>query len=47
MFSIYYNDCINIPDEEKEKMGEKYQITNLLIKGNRFFKSRKEDKEKS
>ena len=47
LLSIYYNDYINIPDKEREKMGEKYNPSNLLIKGHRFIESKKEDKEKS
>ena len=47
LLSIYYSDCINISDEEKEKMGKKYNPSNLLIKGYRFIESKKEDKEKS
>ena len=47
LLSIYYNDYNNIPDEEKEKMGEKYNPSNLLVKGHRFIESKKEDKEKS
>ena len=47
LLSIYYNDCINIPDKEKEDMGEIYDPSKLLIKGYRFVESKKEDKEKS
>ena len=36
--SIYYNDYNYITDEEKEKMGEKYNPNDLLIKGQRFIK---------
>ena len=46
LLSIYYVDYINIPDEEKEKMGEKYKPSNLLIKGHRFIELKREDKEK-
>ena len=45
LLSIYYNDYINIPDEEKKKMGEKYNPSNLLIKCLTFIESKKEDKE--
>ena len=34
-------------DKRKEKMGEKYNPNNLLIKGQRFIESKKEDEEKS
>ena len=47
LLCIYYNDYINIPNEEKEEMGEKYDPSNLLIKGDRFTEWKKEDKEKS
>ena len=40
---MYYTDYINIPDEEKEKMGEKYNPNNLFIKGHRFIESKKQD----
>ena len=33
LLSIYYIDYINITDEEKEKMAEKCNPNNLLIKG--------------
>ena len=46
LLSIYYVDYINIPDEEKEKMGEKYKPSNLLIKGHRFIELKRKDKEK-
>ena len=47
LLSIYYNDYNDITDKEKKKMGEKYNPNNLLIKGQRFIKSKKEDEEKS
>ena len=46
LLSIYYIDYINIPDEEKEKVAEKYNPNNLLIKGHWFIESKKENKEK-
>ena len=46
LLSIYYSDCLNIPDKEKEKMGKKYNPCNLLIKGYRFIESKREDKKK-
>ena len=36
LLSIYYDNYNDITDEEKEKMGEKYNPKNLLIKGQRF-----------
>ena len=47
LISIYYNDYNDITDEEKKKMGEKYNPNNLLIKGQRSIKSKKEDEDKS
>ena len=37
LLSIYYNDCNDIADEEKERMSKKYDSKNLLIKGQRFI----------
>ena len=45
LLSIFYNDYIDIPDEEKKKMSEKYNPSNLLIKCLTFIESKKEDKE--
>ena len=45
LLSICYNDYINITDQEKDKVSEKYDPRNLLIKGYRFVESKKEDKE--
>ena len=35
--SIYYDDFNSITDEEKEKIGEKYNPKNLLLKGQIFI----------
>ena len=47
LLSIYYDDYNDIIDEEKEYMGEKYNPKNLLLKGQRFIESKKEEKSKS
>ena len=47
LLSIYYDDYNDIIDEEKEYMGEKYNPKNLLLKGQRFIESKKEEKNKS
>ena len=47
LLSIYYDDYNDIIDEEKEYMGEKYNSKNLLLKGQRFIESKKEEKSKS
>ena len=47
LLTIYYNDYNNIIDEEKERMDKNYDTKNLLIKGQRFIESKKEDEEKS
>ena len=47
LLSIYYNDYNVVTDEEKEKMGEKYNPKNLLLKGQKFIESEKEEKSKS
>ena len=47
LLTIYFNDYNNTANEEKEKMSEKYNPNNLLIKGYTFIESKKEDKEKS
>ena len=47
LLSIYFNDYNNTTNEEKEKMSEKYNPNNLLIKGYTFIESKKEDEEKS
>ena len=47
LLSIYYDDYNDITDEEKEKMGEKYNPKNILLKGQRFIESKKEEKSKS
>ena len=46
LLSIYYNDYNDMTDEEKEKMDEKYNPNDLLIKGQRFIDSNIEDEEK-
>ena len=46
LLSIYYDDYNDITDEEKERMGEKYNLKNLLLTGQRFIKL-KEEKSKS
>ena len=45
--SIYYNDYNDITDEENGRMGKKYNPKNLLIEGESFIESKKEDEEKS
>ena len=47
LLSIYYADYNDITDEEKEKMGEKYNPKNLLLKGQEFIELKKEEKSKS
>ena len=47
LLSIYYDDYDNVTDEEKERMGEKYNSKNLLLKGQRFIELKKEQKSKS
>ena len=47
LLRIYYDDYNDISDEEKEKMGEKYNLKNLLLMGQRFVESKKEEKSKS
>ena len=47
LLSIYYDDYNDITDEEKEKMGEKYNPKNLLLKGQKFIELKKEEKSKS
>ena len=37
LLTIHYHDYNDIKDEEKEKMGEKYNSKNLLLKGQRFI----------
>ena len=37
LISISYNDYNDITDEEKKRMGKKYNLKNLLIKGQRFI----------
>ena len=37
LLSIYINRYNNISDEEKEMLSEKYDPSNLLIKGHRFI----------
>lgn len=46
LLSIYYNDY-NIITDKKKRMDKKYDSKSLFIKGQRFNKSKKEDKEKS
>ena len=46
LLTIYY-DYNDITNEEKEKMGEKYNPKNLLSKDQRFIESKKEEKSKS
>ena len=38
--SIYYDDYNDITDEEKGKMGEKYNPKNLLLKGQGFIEGK-------
>ena len=47
LLCIYCDGYNDITDEEKEKMGEKYNPKNLLIKGQRFIESKKEEESKS
>ena len=47
LLSIYYDDYKDNTDEEKEKMGEKYDPKNLLLKVRKFIESKKEEKIKS
>ena len=47
LLSIYYDDYNDITDEEKEKMSEKYNPKNLLLKGQKFIELKKEEKSKS
>ena len=37
LISIYYNDYNDITDQEKEKIGKKYDPKNLRIKGHSKF----------
>ena len=46
LLNIYYIDYVNIPYKGKEKMSEKYNPSNSLIKGHIFIELKKEDKEK-
>ena len=47
LLSIYFNDYNDITHKEKEKMGEKYNPNNLLIKSYKFIESKKvEEKSK-
>ena len=41
LLSIQYDDYNDITDEEKEKMGEKYNPKNLLLKDQRFIELKK------
>ena len=43
----YFNDFNNVTDEEKEKIGEKYNANNLLIKSYGFIESKRKYEEKS
>ena len=47
LLSICHDDYNNITDEEKEKMGGKYNRKNLLLKGQRFIELKKNEKSKS
>ena len=47
LLNIYFDDYNNITDEEKEKLGEKCNSINLLIKGQRCIGLKKEKKSKS
>ena len=47
LLSVYFNGYNNVADKEKGKMGEAYNLNNLLIKGCRFIEWKKEDAEKS
>ena len=47
LLSIYFDDYNNVTDGEKEKMGEKDNPYDFLIKVYGFIESKKEDEEKS
>ena len=47
LLSIYYNDYNDITDEEKEKVGKRYNPNNLLIKGQKFIERKVEGRGKS
>ena len=47
LLSIYYDDYNDIAGEETETMGEEYNPKNLLLKGQIFIESKKEEKSKS
>ena len=47
LLSIYYNDYNDTTEKEKERMDKKYDPKNLLINGERFIESKREDEEKS
>ena len=47
LLSIYYDDYNDITDEEKEKMGEKYNPRNLHLKGQRSIESKKAENSNS
>ena len=44
LLSIYYDDYKDNTDEEKEKMGEKYDPKNLLLKFENLLNRRKKKK---
>ena len=44
LLNSYFNVHNNTTDEEKEKMDEKFNPSNLLIQGQRFSLLRKEEK---
>ena len=47
LLAIYFNDYNSITDEEKEKIGEKFDTSNLFLKGYKFDEWYKKDEEKS
>ena len=47
LLSIYNNNYNDITDEEKERVGKKYDPKNLVINGQSFIESKKKDEEKS
>ena len=47
LLSNCFKDYNNNPDEEKEKIGEKYNPNNILTKAYMFIESKKEDEGKS
>ena len=47
LLSNCFKDYNNNPDDEKEKIGEKYNPNNILTKAYMFIESKKEDEGKS